>query len=390
MRPRVIRLERLKDKADRYSSHISFLKECKDTKVIPKGLKIDLEPSIGNHDEEFTSLWFRRLEDFSMILISDIINLCERIENETTVKIDEELADLKGKMHADDYKRSTDKMTYNSEQRRKRLSMTKRKKYHHLRYNRPERQDTKRPTRPKRQGNPRNTFRPKRRQGNPRPSYRDTDWDTSDEELQRRTQRNTNCNRDTATHSRDQYGDDSDHHQHDYQDEGSRRRNHQVRDDHQDPRPSYRDALTRSHPNSRGNSFTSLPQRRSNHSLSRGNSRQNLRDTRPRDSYEPNRTTTTRTNHEELRQPNRRDQQFTDAARNRGYDNGHRRDQQQRPTATTIEQDSPTTTGTGSSPKNGDRPGEGPTQKKATQQEMMSFIEATMQSLELFKRQLIN
>ena len=29
-RPRLVRLERLHDKADRYSSHIGFLKECKD------------------------------------------------------------------------------------------------------------------------------------------------------------------------------------------------------------------------------------------------------------------------------------------------------------------------------------------------------------------------
>ena len=60
MQPRLIRLDRLKDKADRYSSHISFLKECKESKVIPRGLKIDLEPSIGNNDEAFCTLWFKR------------------------------------------------------------------------------------------------------------------------------------------------------------------------------------------------------------------------------------------------------------------------------------------------------------------------------------------
>ena len=48
----VIRLERLKDKSDCYSSHIWFLKECRNTKVIPKGLWIDIEPSNGNNDED--------------------------------------------------------------------------------------------------------------------------------------------------------------------------------------------------------------------------------------------------------------------------------------------------------------------------------------------------
>ena len=143
-----------------------------------------------------------------MILISDIINLSEKIENARTVKIDEELAYLRGKMQAEDFKRSTDKMNYSSEQRRKRLSMTKRKKYHHLRYNRPERQEnTDRKPRPEKQGNSRQTtsFRPERRQGNSRPTtttFRDTDHrDTSDEDqdLQRHTERNTDRNRDAAT-----------------------------------------------------------------------------------------------------------------------------------------------------------------------------------------------
>ena len=137
---------------DRYSSHIGFLKECKDTRVIPKGLKIDIEPSIGSNNEEFCLLWFKRLEDFSMTLISDIIAYSENIENTTTVKIDEELAHLRRRMRPDDFKRSTDQLDYNSEQRRRRLSITKRKKCHHLGYNRPERHEprTERKPRPER------------------------------------------------------------------------------------------------------------------------------------------------------------------------------------------------------------------------------------------------
>ena len=50
---KAIKLERLRDKSDRYSSHIEFLKDCHKTKVIPKGLRIDVEPSIGNNDEDF-------------------------------------------------------------------------------------------------------------------------------------------------------------------------------------------------------------------------------------------------------------------------------------------------------------------------------------------------
>ena len=76
-----------------------------------------------------------------MTLISDIIAYSEKVENTTTVKIDEELAYLCERMRPDDFKRSTDQLDYNSEQRCRRLSITKHKKYHHLRYNRPERHE---------------------------------------------------------------------------------------------------------------------------------------------------------------------------------------------------------------------------------------------------------
>ena len=144
---RVIKLERLRDKADRYSSHIGFLKECRETKVIPKGLKIDVEPSIGNQDEQFCSKWFARLEEFSITLISDIIEYSESIENDTAAKITEETDFLKRNMNPNDFKEVEEIMNTNGIQRRKRLSITKRKKYHYLRYNRPERRDSSRPER---------------------------------------------------------------------------------------------------------------------------------------------------------------------------------------------------------------------------------------------------
>ena len=41
-------------------------------------------------------------------------------------------------------------------------------------------------------------------------------------------------------------------------------------------------------------------------------------------------------------------------------------------------------------PKNRERPQKGANQKTATQEEMMNFIEATMQNLMLFRKQLTN
>ena len=49
----VIKLDRLQDKSTRYESHKEFLEKCIREKVIPDGLRVDVEPTIGNHDEEF-------------------------------------------------------------------------------------------------------------------------------------------------------------------------------------------------------------------------------------------------------------------------------------------------------------------------------------------------
>ena len=95
---KVVRLERLRDKSDRYSSHIEFLKECHQTQVIPKGLRIDVEPSIGNNNKEFCAKWFTRLQEFSLTLISDIIFYCEETENKTAERITKETEQLKARM----------------------------------------------------------------------------------------------------------------------------------------------------------------------------------------------------------------------------------------------------------------------------------------------------
>ena len=49
----VIKLDRLMDKYDRFESHKNFLNDCIRDKVIPKGLRIDIIPTIGNSNDEF-------------------------------------------------------------------------------------------------------------------------------------------------------------------------------------------------------------------------------------------------------------------------------------------------------------------------------------------------
>ena len=59
-----IKLNRLKDKNARYQSHREFLLQCIEPKLIPKGLKLELEPTIGNHNHEFLNMWYSTYKNF--------------------------------------------------------------------------------------------------------------------------------------------------------------------------------------------------------------------------------------------------------------------------------------------------------------------------------------
>ena len=50
------KLYKYEDKITRYESHKEFLSRCVKEQAIPRELKIEIEPTIGNHDKEFVSL----------------------------------------------------------------------------------------------------------------------------------------------------------------------------------------------------------------------------------------------------------------------------------------------------------------------------------------------
>ena len=69
----IVKLDRKVDKKNRFAIHKEFLNKCIEQKLIPNGLKIELEPSIGNHDEQFLSKWSERMQEFSLTLMKDIV-----------------------------------------------------------------------------------------------------------------------------------------------------------------------------------------------------------------------------------------------------------------------------------------------------------------------------
>ena len=84
----------------------------------------------------FRAKWYQRLEEFSLTLMSDIVEYSEKLKEETSVKTETEQESLKNYLNGDDYKEVSEVLNKNSANRKHLLKQNKRKKFHHLKYNR--------------------------------------------------------------------------------------------------------------------------------------------------------------------------------------------------------------------------------------------------------------
>ena len=80
-------LNRLKDKVTTYESDKKFLTRCIGEKLVPKGLKLESEPTIGNFDQEFVDKWYSKLKGFSLIRRKEITTYCEKTIESTNESI---------------------------------------------------------------------------------------------------------------------------------------------------------------------------------------------------------------------------------------------------------------------------------------------------------------
>ena len=108
--------------------------KCYPDKIIPRGLSIYVEPSIGNQDEEFLETWHEKLRSFSLTLMSQVITFCDQTIN----KVNEEIQKIKAELHAklDRNKREEiiSTLEQNDELNRKHLQQRKTNKLNYLKF----------------------------------------------------------------------------------------------------------------------------------------------------------------------------------------------------------------------------------------------------------------
>ena len=77
----------MKDEQARFVSHKEFLTCCDAEELVPKGLEVTLEPTIGNHDQEFLDNWYSIQKPFSLSLTKDIVQFCDKTINKAAQDI---------------------------------------------------------------------------------------------------------------------------------------------------------------------------------------------------------------------------------------------------------------------------------------------------------------
>ena len=122
-------LNRLKDKNPRYQSHIEFLLQCTKSKLIPQGFKLELEPTIENHDQECLDTWYSNLQEFSLRLMKGIIKFCDK-----TAHINSTENALKQNMEKEEFQEIKQTISRNEEATKRVLKQRKFKKFNYLKH----------------------------------------------------------------------------------------------------------------------------------------------------------------------------------------------------------------------------------------------------------------
>ena len=131
---KALKLNRLKDKSIRYESHKDFLNRCLAEKLVPKGLRLELEPTIRNYDQEFVDTWYAQLKSFSPTLIKDMASYCDKTIEQTKKNIKEIDTDLKSVNAKEEYFQIEETIKTNEAKIKRLLCQRQFKKFNRLKY----------------------------------------------------------------------------------------------------------------------------------------------------------------------------------------------------------------------------------------------------------------
>ena len=129
------RLDNLNDKKCRFVSHVSFLNKCLENNLVPNGLRVFVEPSIGNRNEGFLNRWHACLDEFSRKLTTEVIGFCGTEISSTETEMSDISEKLRSLTTNTEYARIRNTINANERSRTNELIARKNRKFYKLRYN---------------------------------------------------------------------------------------------------------------------------------------------------------------------------------------------------------------------------------------------------------------
>ena len=129
-----LKLNRLTDKCCRYKSHKEFLEKCKAANQIPDGLRLTLEPSIGNHDDEFLKKWYETLDECSLIFINMVTDFCDKTITSLVQEKSQTKDVLNKSLINEEYNEMISIIDANEKETKQVLHQRKTKKFNYLKY----------------------------------------------------------------------------------------------------------------------------------------------------------------------------------------------------------------------------------------------------------------
>ena len=128
------RLDRIKNEKIRILSHEKFLEKCLHDKLTPNGLKSNLEPTIGNQNEEFVNQWYKVQDECAKQLMKMTIKFYETTIKDTEHEIKEIDSKLQSNPPSTEYSTVKEQVSKNQELTIRQLRRKETRKYLQLKY----------------------------------------------------------------------------------------------------------------------------------------------------------------------------------------------------------------------------------------------------------------
>ena len=127
-------LDQIKNKKIRFLSHKEFLEKFLHDKLTPNGLKINLEATIGNQNEDFVNQWYKIQDDCAKQLMKMTIKFCETAIKETEHEVKETDSKLQSSLPSTEYSTIKEQVSKNQELTIQQIRRKKTRKYRKLKY----------------------------------------------------------------------------------------------------------------------------------------------------------------------------------------------------------------------------------------------------------------